>query len=679
MFCAHLQQLLDRMVPADASKHLLLVASGQAATREWGALHESVSILFLALHLDGVQKDKEDYASTSMVQELNRVFSALDLVLEAHSGCYKVETVCNTYVVSAGVPTPCADHAHRLVALASSFARCLHAMRWASSNKIRWKMGMNSGPIFAGIAGRTCPRFRLFGDTINTASRMYSVSRENSVTFSRDMMQLLAPSLNTSHPRLPPLSSSHCALSQGAQNCEVVEIGVDLSHVGANGGEERATGWRRGLVDVKGKGEMEIWELVLPLACGADGDDSLVKQESGDLLGAVPTAAIPRKSDGAIAVRTSSSAISCTGNSFSDSGKWSAKDAELFEQLRGLAAMGTEGKEVATWKPVGAGSSVRNVMKLTREIELAIEDKKEAHGLRDMNTDIHWLTQQFIDPTLERMYFRRSCAGVLTTQLVTLGVLAIVLVTLVAADAAVLSSVPQLAPAFSGGLYSCAVVAVAALALGGCYAVSLLSPAKSSFGRCLFSHTQAALVLVGALASLGVTHLLCWLFLMQGWPVDAQRWPVSPKALAAALFDQWMPNSNGLARVVLSPIYGSGAIEVLYLVCNVGLRLPFGYSCLFFTLDVTLDVSRIFVYDFWATTSPGLLDPCRDDPAEDSIAGRFLLRIICLYNVWLQERLERKELADLIEATRVRSQVAKDKLFTTFCLCLLYRWLRYLC
>ena len=136
MFCAHLQQLLDRMVPADASKHLLLVASGQAATREWGALHESVSILFLALHLDGVQKDKEDYASTSMVQELNRVFSALDVVLEAHSGCYKVETVCNTYVVSAGVPTPCADHAHRLVYLASSFVHCLHGMRWCSGIKV---------------------------------------------------------------------------------------------------------------------------------------------------------------------------------------------------------------------------------------------------------------------------------------------------------------------------------------------------------------------------------------------------------------------------------------------------------------------------------------------------------------------------------------------------------------
>ncbi len=659
MFCAHLEQLLNRMVPADACKHLLLVASGQAATREWGELHESVSILFLALDLETAQtdKDEEDYASVSMVQELNRVFSALDLVLEAHSACYKVETVCNTYVVSAGVPTPCADHAHRLVALASSFAHCLHAMRWLSGNKIGWKMGMSAGPIFAGIAGRTCPRFRLFGDTINTASRMYSISRENSITFSRGMMQLLSPSLNTSHPRLPQAVFD---------DSEVVEIGVDLSHVG--GGEDLVAGRRRGLVDVKGKGEMEIWELVSPLACDADGNSPFVKQVSGglsDYSGAVSMPAIKKNSTSAIS-------LSVTNRS-TFSGKWSDQDAELFANLRGLAAMGGEGA------PVDAGSRSRSiqVMKLTHEIELAIEDKNAANGLSHMNTDIHWLTQQFTNTALERMYFRRSCAAVLKTQLVTLGVLAVVLVALVAADAAILSSVPELKPAFFGALYSCVVLVVAALALGACYALSLLSPATSSFGKCLYSHAQSALVLVGAIASLGVLNLLSWLTLMQGWPADAQRWPVSPQALAAALYDQWIPESNGLAVAVVKPLYGNGALMVLYLACNVGLRLPFGYSCLFFALDLALDISRRFVYDFWAAIPAGSYVSCAYG-GEPPIAEGMLLRIICLYNVWLQERLERRQLADLVEATRVRAQVAKDKLFTTsFVLCLLYTELSY--
>lgn len=95
-----------------------------------------------------------------------------------------METVCNTYVVSSGVPEKWRQHAHSALSLACDFSKCLNGMTWQSGKRVSWKIGINSGGIVAGIAGRSCPRYRLFGDTINTASRMCSISANLTITVS---------------------------------------------------------------------------------------------------------------------------------------------------------------------------------------------------------------------------------------------------------------------------------------------------------------------------------------------------------------------------------------------------------------------------------------------------------------------------------------------------------------
>ena len=151
MFYGHLEALLARMVPRSASQYLLQVAAGEVVPGEWGQLHHSVSILFVSLDLEAAQQDGGD--PTLLVQELNHVFSVLDTCLEYAPECYKVETICNIYVVSAGVPQHTEHHAQAVAALACRLALELRALRWLSGEAVGWKMGAHCGSVFAGKQG----------------------------------------------------------------------------------------------------------------------------------------------------------------------------------------------------------------------------------------------------------------------------------------------------------------------------------------------------------------------------------------------------------------------------------------------------------------------------------------------------------------------------------------------
>jgi class 3 adenylate cyclase len=107
-----------------------------------------------------------------VVRLLDGVFSTLDDLADEH-GLEKVKTIGDAYMVAAGVPTPRPDHAHALAAFALA-ARDRFATQQGLWPALQLRIGIASGPVVAGVIGHRRFLYDLWGDTVNTASRMES-------------------------------------------------------------------------------------------------------------------------------------------------------------------------------------------------------------------------------------------------------------------------------------------------------------------------------------------------------------------------------------------------------------------------------------------------------------------------------------------------------------------------
>jgi guanylate cyclase len=110
---------------------------------------------------------------TEMVDILDRLFSHFDELVERH-GLEKIKTVGDCYMAAAGVPDPHADHARRAALLALDMREAVATSTVAGREGLELRIGINSGPVVAGVIGRKRFIYDLWSDAVNTASRMES-------------------------------------------------------------------------------------------------------------------------------------------------------------------------------------------------------------------------------------------------------------------------------------------------------------------------------------------------------------------------------------------------------------------------------------------------------------------------------------------------------------------------
>jgi adenylate cyclase len=158
----------------------------------------------------------ERLTPTELISLLNDLFSEFDQLVD-HYGLEKIKTIGDCYMVAAGVPVPRRDHADSIAELALDMVRYINHFAQQYHYPINLRIGIHSGSVVAGVIGRQKFMYDLWGDTVNTASRMESHGEVGKIQISQETYKLL--------------SDQFLCESQGA-------------------------------IAIKGKGEMETWHLI---------------------------------------------------------------------------------------------------------------------------------------------------------------------------------------------------------------------------------------------------------------------------------------------------------------------------------------------------------------------------------------------------------------------------------
>jgi adenylate cyclase len=208
---ARVETLLLNVLPADVAQRL------QSDPNSIADDFDNASILFADV------VDFTPLASRLNAREvvglLDRLFTSFDELVDRYD-VEKIKTIGDCYMVAAGVPKQRPDHAHALAGLALEMRECAkRSLLDGADHDLRLRIGISSGPVVAGVIGRRRFLYDLWGDTVNMASRMESHGTPDTIQITRTTFELLRDDFV-----IEPI----------------------------------------GLVDVKGKGEVETWRLVGP-------------------------------------------------------------------------------------------------------------------------------------------------------------------------------------------------------------------------------------------------------------------------------------------------------------------------------------------------------------------------------------------------------------------------------
>ena len=161
------EQLLLNVLPREIAPRL---KAGESPIAD---AYDDATVLYA--DIVGSTRLAERLDAKQLVALLNGIFSRFDLLAERH-GVEKIRTIGDNYMCVAGVPRRRADHAQAMARMALGICAYLDELRAGGEDRIDFRIGMNSGPCVGGVIGLRKFVFDIWGDSVNTASRMESHS-----------------------------------------------------------------------------------------------------------------------------------------------------------------------------------------------------------------------------------------------------------------------------------------------------------------------------------------------------------------------------------------------------------------------------------------------------------------------------------------------------------------------
>lgn len=176
--------LLSQMLPPSVSKQLM--DGHKVAPQSF----KCATIFFL--DVVGFTTISSQVQPLEIVSLLNSLYSIIDWVIDQYD-VYKVETIGDSYMIVSGLPVENDHHASEIATMSLHLGYAVDQFVYKQNPKIKIKirMGINTGSVVAGCVGTKMPRYCLFGDTVNTASRMESNSAPGRINCSEATANLL--------------------------------------------------------------------------------------------------------------------------------------------------------------------------------------------------------------------------------------------------------------------------------------------------------------------------------------------------------------------------------------------------------------------------------------------------------------------------------------------------------
>lgn len=159
------EKLLLNTLPVDVVKELK--DTGQCEPQ----LFDNVTVFFS--DIVGFTSKSDAMDPKVLISELNDIFTAFDEIV-VNNGCERIKTIGDAYLCVCGMPLADSDHAYKIVKSAHEMIEFLNRRNMTSEHQWNIRVGVNSGSVIGAIVGVRKYIYDVFGDAVNTASRMES-------------------------------------------------------------------------------------------------------------------------------------------------------------------------------------------------------------------------------------------------------------------------------------------------------------------------------------------------------------------------------------------------------------------------------------------------------------------------------------------------------------------------